>query len=544
MQLLRRLLTWAGLSLALVGCGGSASPNLALPPDVPTITATEEFRAADGSTNSPQGYGRAGATLLRSAPAAYADGFQSPSGAGRLSPRAISNLCARQVSLEPDPVGRTNMTWAWGQFLDHDISHTTSGQEFFPIAVPLGDAEFDPRGTGSVILPFTRSIFDRLTGTEPGNPRNQRNLVTAYIDGSVIYGSEEIRADALRTFEGGRLATSPGQMPQLNTSGLPMDNSLNADPGTLFLSGDVRANEQVALTCLHALFIREHNWWAEQLTRSNPTWDDERLYQRARKLVGAEIQVITYQEFLPSLLGPEALPPFTGHQESVDAGIDVLFSSAAFRIGHTMVSPSIPRLSSDGSSIPAGPLDVRASFFQPQELLRNGGIDPILRGLASSSMQRVDSQIVDDLRNFLFGPPGSGGMDLASLNVQRGRDHGLCDFNTVREHYGLTRVANFAQISTNPQVRQNLSAAYASVDDIDPWIGFLAEDPMDGAAVGPTLRAVLIDQFVRLRDGDRFFYLNDPSLNEILPTLQRTRLSDIVQRNSGAQVQRDVFFLP
>jgi hypothetical protein len=163
-------------------------------------------------------------------------------------------------------------------------------------------------------------------------------------------------------------------------------------------------------------------------------------------------------------------------------------------------------------------------------------------------MQEVDNKIVDDVRNFLFGPPGSGGLDLASLNIQRGRDHGLPDYNSTRVMMGLTAVSSFAEISSDPAVQAALLALYGTVNDIDLWVGALAEDHLAGSSVGELIAAVLGEQFTRLRDGDRYwyerddFFVNNPSL---LAELQGTRLSDIIRRNSDiTNIQDNVFIIP
>src|SRR5207237_1083506 len=166
-----------------------------------------------------------------------------------------------------------------------------------------------------------RSTYDPATGTVPGNPRQQTNALTAWVDGSVVYGSDPARAAALRTYVGGRLKTSAGDLLPFNTDGLPNANDAHLFPDDqLFLAGDVRANENVELTSLQTLFVREHNRLAAGLAARNPDFGDEQLYQRAREMVGAEIQEITYNEFLPALLGNGALPPYTGYNPLVNPG--------------------------------------------------------------------------------------------------------------------------------------------------------------------------------------------------------------------------------
>ncbi|MDB5350210.1 MAG: peroxidase [Planctomycetota bacterium] len=154
----------------------------------------------------------------------------------------------------------------------------------------------------------------------------------------------------------------------------------------------------------------------------------------------------------------------------------------------------------------------------------------------------MDTLVVDSVRNFLFGPPGAGGLDLASLNIQRGRDHGLADYNTIRAAYNLPRVTSFAQITSNTDVQAKLQSLYGSVDKIDAWVGALAEDHVAGGSTGPLIRAVLSDQFARLRDGDRFWYqraFSDSTVRE----LDRTSLSDIIRRNTTlSNVQDNTFY--
>ncbi len=135
--------------------------------------------------------------------------------------------------------------------------------------------------------------------------------------------------------------------------------------------------------------------------------------------------------------------------------------------------------------------------------------------------------VVGSVRNFLFGPPGAGGFDLASLNIQRGRDHGLADFNDTRAAIGLTKVRSFADITRNTELQQKLAALYGSVDKIDLWVGLLAEDHIPGTSLGPTGSRIVAGQFARLRDGDRFWYENTMS-GQLLRDIQRTRLSDII----------------
>ena len=489
-----------------------------------------------GSVNSP---------LLRISPADYDDGISSPAGADRPSPRVISNTFS--ASPEDGIVNDrdfTAMVYAWGQFLDHDIDLTGSAnpKESLPVIVPAGDEWFDPNSTGEMTIFFSRSQYDPATGASTDDPREQVNAITAFIDGSQIYGVDSERAAALREFVGGRMKVSENDFMPLNTEGFENANDAHrVDDAQLFLAGDVRANENPELSSLHILFIREHNRIADEAAQRHPDWTDEELYQFARQVVIAELQKITYDEFLPSILGENAMPDYRGYQADVNPGIANEFSTAAFRFGHSMLGNDIEFLDNDGEEIVEA-MELRDSFFNPVVLYETD-IDPLLKYLASDNAQEIDPIVVDDVRNFLFGEPGQGGFDLASLNIQRGRDHGLADYNTVREAYGLERITSFDQITSDPALQAKLASTYGSVDNIDLWIGGLAEDHLPDSSMGETFTAILVDQFVRLRAGDRFWYQYSLP-NRLVQQIENTTLADIIRRNTDiTKLQENVFFL-
>jgi peroxidase len=344
---------------------------------------------------------------------------RGPGAGGRPEPAAREQRHRGQRSLRPNSAGASDFLWQWGQFLDHDIVETPIADPAEPmdIPVPRGDIYFDPQGTGVQTIAFNRSAYET-----PGGVREQLNNITAYIDASMVYGSEHGRADELRVFDGtGRLRTSEGGLLPFNVNGF--DNAPTAHDPSYFLAGDIRANEQVGLTAMHTLFVREHNRWAAQIASQHPGMGGDEIYERARAMVAAEVQAITYNEFLPLLLGPDAIPPYRGYEPMANAGISNGFATAAYRVGHTMLSSTIRRLGADGFAIDAGHLPLANAFFAPREIVDHG-IDPVLRGLASQRAQEIDEMVIDDVRNFLFGPPGAGGFDLASLNIQRGATTG------------------------------------------------------------------------------------------------------------------------
>ncbi len=500
----------------------------------------------DGTGNNiaNPAWGSAGEQFIRLSPVDYADGISSPAGAERASARTASNTFS--ASPEGGIINDRDFTafvYAWGQFLDHDINltETASPKEAMPIVVPTGDGWFDPSSSGAMTIPMSRSNYDVATGTSVDNPREQVNSVTAFVDGSQVYGVDAERAAALREFAGGRMKTSDGNLLPFNTGGLTNANDAHrvAD-AELFLAGDVRANENPELLALQTLFVREHNRIAAEAAERHADWTDEELYQYARSVVIAELQKITYDEFLPAILGANAMPAYQGYQANVNPGMSTEFATAAFRVGHSMLGEDIEFLDNDGEESHEAML-LRDAFFNPT-VLGETGIDPLLKYLASDNAQEIDTKVVDDVRNFLFGAPGQGGFDLASLNIQRGRDHGLADYNTVRAAYGLPRITSFDQITADQAVQASLASTYGSVDNIDLWIGGLAEDHLPNSSLGATFTAILIDQFTRVRDGDRFWYENTLS-DGMIRDVQNTTLADVIRLNTDlTKLQADVFF--
>jgi hypothetical protein len=527
--------------LELIAPDRQVHPNVA---DPLVGTASLDYRNIDGTGNheTHYGLGAANTPLRRLLRAAYGDDISSMAGADRPSAREVSNAVCAEVGRTVDPLGASDFLWQWGQFLDHDIDLSGTNEPFFPehIRPETGDPFFDPNSTGLSEITFHRSRHVRGTGIDRGYPLQQSNLITHYIDASNVYGSDDARASALRTNDGtGRLRSSVGNMLPFNTGGFDNAGGTGTD---LFLAGDIRANEQVALTVMHTLFMREHNRLAAEIAASVPGLSGDEVYLRARRFVGGLMQGITYNEFLPALLGPGALAAYPGYQATVSPAITNVFSTGVYRFGHSALSPTILRLDLNGNTIPFGHLQLKDAFFAPERLTNEGGIEPVLRGLAAQEMSAIDVKVVDAVRNFLFGDPTAGGLDLASLNIQRGRDHGLPSYEDARVMRGMGRPATFAQISSDPDVQARLAAVYATVADVDLWVGGLAEDPVNGGHVGALFFDLMKMQFEALRNGDRYWYEWDLSAVDIVD-IDNTTLADVIRRNTtiGTELSDDVF---
>ncbi len=523
--------------------------------EIPTLPELNvyNYRTFNGTINNLNNtlWGAAGTNLTRKTSIGYRDRISSPAGQNRPNPRQISNELFAQAGLLNDVMGLSDYCWVWGQFIDHDIGITPDGNEPAMINVPAGDPWFDPMNSGSVIIPMMRNVFDPETGTSRGNPRQHPNLITAYIDGSGVYGSDEETANWLRTFTGGKLKSSADNMLPFNTLTGEFDSDI--DPNAphmdnpvrltdkLYVAGDVRANENPLLLAFHTLFMREHNRLCDDLAAKYPDWNDERLYQHARKIVGALIQSVVYHEWLPAM--GVKLQRYQGYKDDVNPQLTNVFTAAAFRLGHTLLNGNIIRMKNDGDLMEEGNLSLRDAFFNPLIVEESGGIEPFLKGMGTQVQQSLDSKVIDDVRNFLFGPPGAGGLDLASININRGRERGLPDFNTVRQNYGLPKYFFFQQLNWDYNVMIKMVRLYKNINKVDPWVGMLVERPRPNELFGETIMAIMKHQFSALRDGDRFYYENDPALSPFEKgEIRYTTLHDIIMRNTSIELmQRNVF---
>ncbi len=520
--------------------------------DLPELNH-QNYRTADGSFNNliNPNWGAAGTNLRRITDIGYSDGISSPAGQDRPNPRYLSNEIFSQENTINDMLGLSDYCWVFGQFIDHDIGLTPDGNEPAMINVPTGDQWFDPFNSGNVVIPMLRNVFDPETGTNRSNPRQHPNLITSFIDGSGVYGSDEETANWLRSFSGGKLKASANNMLPFNTLSGEFDSEIDPDAphmdnavgltDKLYVAGDVRANENPLLLGFHTLFMREHNRLCDELAAQYPDWDDERLYQHARKLVGGFIQSIVYNEWLPAM--GVRLSRYRGYQEDVLPQLSNVFTAAAFRLGHTLLNGNLIRMTNEGKVMDEGNVDLRDAFFNPMIVAESGGIEPFLKGMGTQTQQRLDSKVIDDVRNFLFGPPGSGGLDLAAININRGRERGLPDFNTIRANLGLPKYFFFQQMDWNYNILIKMVKTYKNVNKVDPWVGMLVERPKPNQLFGETIMTIMEEQFGALRDGDRFFYENDPVLSEEEKRMIRnTTFYDILMRNTSIELmQRNVF---
>jgi peroxidase len=487
------------------------------------------FRSVDGSNNNLANstMNQADTDFARVGPANFSDGFNAMTPAP--NPRDISNIVVAQAGtgedgphlIDDNGIALSGMMYAWGQFVDHDLDLEKGGtSKDISITVPAGDGFLPPGST----IPLTRVAIDPATGVA-GHPATAINTITGWLDGSQVYGSDAATAASLRTADG-HMKTSAGD-------NLPIDPQSG-----MFMAGDVRAQENPDLTALQTLFVREHNYQVDQLHQEHPNWNGDKLYEMAKAITTAEMVNITYSEFLPHLLGNDAIKPYHGYDPTVDARITEEFEGAAYRFGHSIVSDEISATSNIGAFTSEQTL--AESFFEDPATFAATGADGLLRHLSGDLANPLDTHLVDGLRNLLVDPPD--GVDLAAINIQRGHDLGLGTLNETRKALGLTPYATFADVSSDPETAAALEQAYGSVDAIDLWTGGLAEDHVPGTIIGSTFGKIIGDQFTALRDGDRYYFENQNFDKQTLSEIKGTTLSDLILRDTDTTaMQSDAF---
>ena len=507
---------------------------------VSAASAQTHARAYDGWGNNAANptWGATGDVLLNRCRLGFPDGRGEPAGSDRPNARTVSNIVFAQRESRFGDSRLSDLWWAFGQFVDHDLTLTGDDErERFGIPVPPGDPLFDPDSLGGVSIPMARSAYT-LDGL---GVRRYANELTAFLDAGAVYGDDETRAAYLRSFSGGKLRTSAGDLPPFNT--LSGEYAAPVDPyaptmagddrpgGRVLVCGDVRANENPLLAAMHTVWLREHNRLCDSLAADYPGAGDEELYWHARQLVEAQLQRVVYAEWLPAI-GLD-LGEGSGYDARVNPAVSNEFAVAAFRLGHTLVGAELLLLAPSESPGGAERLSLREAFFAPTEQLRLGRTDALLRGAAAHRQQALDCAMVDDLRNFLFGAPGAGGLDLAAINIQRGRERGVASFADIRSDLGLPAYVDFAELTGEAADAQRLTEAYGpdGLDDLDAWVGMLAERKTSGE-LGETVAALLADQFSRIRAGDRFYYEHAGALSrrELAWVAEQT-LAGVLRRN-------------
>ena len=528
-----------------------------------------EYRNVTGTCNNLENpfWGSANIGMRRYLAAEYSDNSSSPftGSSSTYSRQATSLPLARLVSLTFHPDSDlpsqavTHMVTQWGQFLDHDITLTPENEvhdcchdpdqpECFPLTLPADDPFYSSLSTAQTCLEFTRSA---AFCEEPGTTREQMNAITAFVDASNVYGSDEETSALLRSFSGGKLLVAAGSEKEL----LPEIDGL-------MQAGDVRALEMPGLASVHTLWLREHNRLAEQISTASPGLGDQDIFQMARRILIAEMQNIVYDEYLPVVLGEDTMSRYkialssdhskqTKYDDKIDPSITNSFATAAYRFGHSMIQGLIKMLST-ATYNQEKEFQLRDHYFNMENYLLNSGegMEQLVAGLINQPAQDMDRFVTEEATNFLFPEQGNHfGSDLVARNIQRGRDHGLPGYNKWREECGLKKIKSMA---SRPQEISSsswsvLQSLYSSPDDIDLFVAGLAEEKVTGGLTGKTFNCIKARQFKALQAGDRFFFTHKKQAGSFsssqLREIRARRLRDVICDNTDISATRENVFL-
>ncbi|KAM4040370.1 thyroid peroxidase [Anomaloglossus baeobatrachus] len=560
------------------------------PPPCTNTCQDLKYRLITGACNNRNhpSWGASNTVLSRWLPSQYEDGITEPKGWNTdflyinfsLPPvREVTNkiIHASNKAVQEDSL-YSHIIIEWGQYIDHDMAFTPQSikkvksmwgsdchcanenqKTCFPIMTSMNDSI-----SQSGCIPFYRSLAACDTGDQIGmfgipsitSPREQINGLTSFIDASTVYGSTASVENKLRNHssEEGLLRVNLQHsdhgreyMPFVDDTPSPCIQDPNADSENrikCFFAGETRSNEVTTLTAMHTLWLREHNRVAKALKKINPQWSSETTYQETRKIIGALHQVITIRDYIPKILGLSAVKKkvgiYQGYNENINPSISNIFSTAAFRFGHATIPPVIHRLDPQYREHPQYPsLLLNEVFFRPWRIIREGGLDPLIRGLLGkpAKLQTQQEIMNEELTEKLLVLSNNGSMDLASLNLQRGRDHGLPGYNNWREFCGLPRLNSTFDMKmaiSNKNTRRKMIELYGHPDNIDVWLGGLVEDLLPGGRTGPLFACLIGMQIRALRDGDRFWYENTNVFTEKQKLeLERHSLSRVICDNTG-----------
>ncbi|XP_071450013.1 salivary peroxidase/catechol oxidase-like [Hetaerina americana] len=330
-----------------------------------------------------------------------------------------------------------------------------------------------------------------------------------------------------------------------------------------YLTGDERVDIHPWLASNHVLLLREHNRLARELRRMHRDWDDERLYQEARRIVIAQVQLITYREYLPKIVGQGILEKMDMLMDSkwakkggtynaqVNPSTMLVFTSAAFRYLHTLITGNI-ETQSEGrcplQNFGFSDLILHANIMEKSKFLTS-----IFRGLTNQPSGGADMFVTEEITNKLMKSGQPYGVDLTSIDIQRGRDHGVPSYNDMRKMCGLPKAKefkDFADVMSHKKIQQ-LKNLYDSVNDVDLLVGGYMEDSCWGAyssgIVGHTFGCIISEQFYRWWKGDRYFFdnVNGPGkfTNGQFKALLKVSLSSLLCENLHGlkYMQEDAF---
>ncbi|WP_460894891.1 peroxidase family protein, partial [Ramlibacter monticola] len=408
------------------------------------------------------------------------------------------------------------------------------------------------------------------------------------------------------------------------------DELLNAH----YIAGDGRVNENIGLTTVHSIFHSEHNRLVDQvkntilvaeqdtpgyindwvmpgfvfhagMTADQIDWNGERLFQVAKFGTEMQYQHLVFEEFARTVqpLVDPFFAPTQVYDTNINPAIVAEFAHTVYRFGHSMLTETVDRYDANfnvvgdpNSANPDQQLGLIAAFLNPLAFVGSGdtpreAVSNIVRGITRTTGNEIDEFVTEALRNNLLGTP----LDLAVLNIARGRDTGIPGLNEARREFyadtsdselkPYTSWADFVQNIKHPESLINFIAAYGThssitsattldakraaaaaivlggadapadrldflnshgawandvhgvtttgVDGIDFWVGGLAEEVTPfGGLLGSTFNFVFENQLEKLQDGDRFYYLERTAGLNFNAELENNTFSKLVMANT------------
>jgi Ca2+-binding RTX toxin-like protein len=395
--------------------------------------------------------------------------------------------------------------------------------------------------------------------------------------------------------------------------------------GDHYIAGDGRVNENFGLTSIHHVFHEEHNYQVENLKtwiyahdhNNSPTthdglhewqivtanqdangnylnidnsiaWDPDKMFNATKLIVEMEYQHAAVDQYARTIT--PRIQEFVGYSSGVDSTITLEYAQVAFRFGHSTIRETIDTIDPTGWFKGAVTHFALEKAFLAPETFAQEGAAAIVLGLSRQQMNEVDEFITPALNQGLLGQP----LDLAAINIARGRDMGIPTLNDFREAISLARYISWSDFGANmfhPESLVNFIAAYSfgggdvgvakataivglfdgtitegtpaamgitlsdavafmsnntTVDSdlnvardgfnhIDSWMGGLAEAHVPGGILGETFDAVFVAQIQALMDGDRFYYLYRLFGTQIAEEVNNGQFKDLVERNTGLE---------
>uniref|UniRef100_A0A5S6QII5 Uncharacterized protein n=1 Tax=Trichuris muris TaxID=70415 RepID=A0A5S6QII5_TRIMR len=395
----------------------------------------------------------------------------------------------------------------------------------------------------STCIPYSRTL-PALNASCTLGERQQANQATAFLDASMIYGNTGKTAAILRSYKNGELkvlraAKGHFLLPQEEN----IQNCASAASQLCFLSGTSNVNLMPTQTALHTVWVLQHNRVAKRLKEINEFWDDERIYRETRKIIGAQIQHITFNEFLPVVLGSNAMQneKITLEPNGYSGDYDMEENPSVLNEYATAAGLFFYSLFPESMLLPKSGRSVKfaGSFYDSQILYTHNGLEDIIRFMLNENSKHFGTSVGSQFTDGFLSTSGIPGFDLMAVFIQMGRDHGLPSYVEIRKHCGLKPVKSFGDLETavqNKEVIQKLKLLYKRVDDIDLLPMGLAEKPLPGSFVGPTFACIIAKQFAKVQRGDRYWYesffypsqFTSTQLSEIRKTSLATVLCDNV----------------